>query len=110
MRSLGYREGDDITFEFRTTPGDPAASAAFATELVRMPVDIIVTDSTPSVIAASKATTTIPIIMAVLGIDPVEAKLVASYARPGGNITGFTILAPELGPKRLEILKRWCRA
>ena len=70
-----------------------------------MPVDFIVTDGTSAVFAAKQATKTIPIVMAVFGGDPAAAGLVSSYARPGGNITGSTILTPELGSKRLEILK-----
>jgi putative ABC transport system substrate-binding protein len=69
-----------------------------------MPVDIIVTDGAPAALAVKRATTTIPVVMAVIA-EPVAMGLVQSFARPGGNITGFSILAPELGTKRLEILK-----
>jgi putative tryptophan/tyrosine transport system substrate-binding protein len=73
--------------------------------LVQASVDIIVTDGTPTALAAKQATTSIPIVMAAIGGDPTVAGLVPSYARPGGNITGFTLVAPELGGKRLQILK-----
>ena len=105
LSALGYLEGRDIAIEFRTAAGDPARIEELAAELVRASVDVIVSDSTPASFAAKKATQTIPIVVAAIGIDPVAAGLVASYARPGGNITGFTIFAPELGPKRLEILQ-----
>jgi len=75
-----------------------------AAELVRLKVDVIVTHGTPGTLAAKQATATIPIVMTVVG-DPVGSGLVASLARPGGNITGTSIFAPELGPKRLELLK-----
>jgi len=104
MRDLGYVEGRDITIEFRTSALDPGRLTGFATELAQAAVDVLVTDSAASVFAAKQATTVIPIV-AVLGADPLAAGLIASYARPGGNITGFTLLAPELGTKRLEILK-----
>ena len=104
LRNLGYLEGRDSTIEFRTAADDPARIASLAAELVQASVDVIVTDGYPSTLAAKQATTTIPIVMAVI-VEPVAMGLVASYARPGGNITGFTILASELGTKRLEILK-----
>jgi putative ABC transport system substrate-binding protein len=105
MSNLGYAEGRGFTLEFRSAAGDPAAIASFASELVQMPVDVILSDGTPATLAAKQATTTIPIVTAVLGVEPVAAGLITSYARPDGNITGFTILAPELGPKRLTILQ-----
>ena len=104
LRDLGYVEGRNATTEFRTAADNPASVGDLAAELARLPVDVIVTDGTPSALAAKQATATIPIVMAVI-VDPVGTGLVSSYARPGGNITGFTILAPELGTKRLEILK-----
>jgi putative ABC transport system substrate-binding protein len=104
MRNLGYVEGRDITIEFRSSALDPARLTDFAVELVQAPVDVLVTDSAAAMFAAKKATTAIPIV-GVLGTDPLAAGLIASYARPGGNITGFTLLAPELGTKRLQILK-----
>lgn len=105
LSNLGYVEGRDIAIEFRTTAGgDPALLGDFAAELVRTSVDVIVTDGAPAALAVKQATTTIPVVMAVIA-DPVAMGLVQSFARPGGNITGFSILAPELGTKRLEILK-----
>jgi putative tryptophan/tyrosine transport system substrate-binding protein len=99
MRNLGYLEGRDIMIEFRTAAGDPAHIAGLAAELAQASVDVIVTDGTPASLAAKQATTTIPIVMAVNAANPVSVAggLVMSYARPGGNITGFTMLAPELG-------------
>jgi len=105
LRNIGYLEGRDVTIEFRYAAGDAARIAELAAELVQMPVDIIVSDGTPATLAARQATTSLPIVTAALGVEPVSAGLVTSYARPEGNITGFTILAPELGPKRLAILK-----
>jgi putative ABC transport system substrate-binding protein len=106
MRNLGYLEGSNMTIEFRTTAGgDPSGIAGCAAELVQASVDVIVTDGTPATFAAKQATTTIPIVFAVFAGDAVAAGLVTSYARPGGNLTGFTILASELGTKRLDILK-----
>jgi putative tryptophan/tyrosine transport system substrate-binding protein len=96
-RNLGYLEGRDIMIEFRTAAGDPAHIAGLAAELAQASVDVIVTDGTPASLAAKQATTTIPIVMAVNAANPVAAGLVMSCARPGGNITGFTMLAPELG-------------
>jgi ABC transporter substrate binding protein len=105
MGNLGYVEGGNLTIEFRTAPGEPQRIVSQAAELVGMPVDVIVTDGTPAALAAKQATSNIPIVMAVIGVDPVQSGLVTSFARPGGNIAGFPILAPELGTKRLEILK-----
>jgi putative tryptophan/tyrosine transport system substrate-binding protein len=106
LNHLGYVEGRNLTIEFRTIAGaDPARIADLAAQLVQVSVDIIVTDGTPTSLAAKQATTSIPIVMAAIGGDPTGAGLVQSYARPGGNITGFTLVAPELGGKRLQILK-----
>jgi ABC-type uncharacterized transport system substrate-binding protein len=105
MGNLGYVEGGNLTIEFRTAPGEPQRIVSQAAELVGMPVDVIVTDGTPAALAAKQATSNIPIVMAVIGVDPIQSGLVTSFARPDGNITGFAILAPELGTKRLEILK-----
>jgi putative tryptophan/tyrosine transport system substrate-binding protein len=104
LRNLGYVEGRNLAVEFRGAADDPSRIDKLAVELVLASVDVIVTDGLPSALAAKKATTVIPIVMAVV-FDAVAAGLVTSYARPGGNITGFTILAPELGTKRLELLK-----
>jgi putative tryptophan/tyrosine transport system substrate-binding protein len=104
LRELGYAEGKNIVVEYWFAEGKPERMRELAEELVRMKCDVIVTASTPATQAAKRATTTIPIVMANIS-DPVELGLVASLARPGGNITGLTILAPELSGKRLELLK-----
>jgi putative ABC transport system substrate-binding protein len=97
-------EGQNIAIEWRFTGGKLDRLADTATELVRLKMDIIVTIGTPATRAAMQATTTIPIIMVSVG-DPLRAGLVASLARPGGNVTGSTLLGPELSPKRLQILQ-----
>jgi len=106
LRELGYIEGQNITIEYRYTEGKPDRAAELAAELVRLKVDIIVAAGGPTwVHAAKNATKTIPIVMVGAGADPVEAGLVESLARPGGNVTGITLINPELGGKRLELLK-----
>src|SRR5437868_9894586 len=104
LRELGYVEGQNIAYEYRYGEGAPDRLATVADELVRRPVDLIATYGTPATYAAKEATATIPIVMIGVG-DPVRAGLVASLARPGGNITGNTVLSPDLGPKRLQILR-----
>jgi ABC-type uncharacterized transport system substrate-binding protein len=104
LHSLGYIEGKNIAIEYRYAEGKADYLPALAAELVGLNVDVIVTSATPSVLAAKKATSTIPIVF-VSVTDPVASGVVASLARPGGNITGLTILAPELSGKRLELLK-----
>jgi len=104
MRDLGYVEGKNIGFVFRTAEGRSERFADLAAELVRLKVDIIVADSTNPSSAAKKATGTIPIVMTTSG-DPVGSGLVASFARPGGNVTGLTSVSGELGGKLLELLK-----
>jgi putative ABC transport system substrate-binding protein len=104
LRDLGYVEGQNIAYEYRYGEGAPDRLATVAAELVRRPVDLIATYGTPATHAAKEATATIPIVMIGVG-DPVRAGLVASLARPGGNITGNTVLSPDLGPKRLQILR-----
>jgi putative tryptophan/tyrosine transport system substrate-binding protein len=104
LRELGYVEGKNIVIEYRHSEGKPDRLAALVAELVRLKVDIIVT-SGPSVSrAAKKTTSTIPIVFSQEG-DPVGSGLVASLARPGGNLTGLSTVSPELHGKRLEILK-----
>ena len=100
----GYVEGQNIAFEYRSAQGKPERLAEAATELARLPVDVIATFGTPPSVAAKKATTTIPIVMIGIG-DPVRAGLVASLARPGGNLTGNIILGPDAAAKRLQLLK-----
>jgi len=104
LRDLGYLEGGNIAFDYEYGDGVPERLAAAAAALVRRPVDVIATYATPASLAAKQATTTIPIVMISIG-DPVRAGLVPSLARPGGNITGNTILGPDVGAKRLQILK-----
>ena len=104
LRDLGRIEGQSIIYDYRVAEGDPARLAATAAELVRLPVDVLVTFGTPASRAAKAATTTIPVVALSVG-DPVRAGLVASLAHPGGNVTGNTILGPDLGPKRLQLIK-----
>ncbi|HEY3165908.1 MAG TPA: ABC transporter substrate-binding protein [Candidatus Binatia bacterium] len=104
LRELGYVEGQNIAIEYRYADGKNDRVAALAAELVRLKVDMIVTGDTPAVQAAKNATSTIPIVMGNVA-DPVAVGLVASLARPGGNITGLTTLATELDGKRLELFK-----
>jgi ABC-type uncharacterized transport system substrate-binding protein len=106
LRELGYVEGQNIATEYRYAEGKLDRLPALAAELVRLNVDIIVAAGADTVVrAARNATKTIPIVMSGQGIDPVEAGLVQSLARPGGNVTGLTNLTGELGGKRLELLK-----
>src|SRR5262245_21481270 len=106
LRERGYIEGQNIAIEYRYAEGKPGRNQELAAELVRLKVDIIVVaGGDPPIRAAMKATKTIPIIMVGVGLDPVVAGLVESLARPGGNVTGITNLGPELGGKRLELLK-----
>jgi putative tryptophan/tyrosine transport system substrate-binding protein len=104
LRELGYVEGKNIVIEYRHADGKLDRLAALATELVRLKVDVIVTSSPTPTRAAKEATVTIPIVFAQ-DSDPVANGFVASLARPGGNITGLSTLAPELSGKRLELLK-----
>jgi putative ABC transport system substrate-binding protein len=97
-------EGQNLAIEWRFTEGKYDRAAEAAAELVRLKVDILLTEGTPLTRAAMQATTTIPIIMMSVG-DALRAGLVASLARPGGNVTGSTLLGPELSPKRLQLLK-----
>jgi ABC-type uncharacterized transport system substrate-binding protein len=106
LRELGYIEGQNIAFEYRYAEGKPDRYPELAAELVRLKVDLIVVSGGGGLIrAAMNATKTIPIVMSGRGIDPVEAGLVESLARPGGNVTGITNLTRELGGKRLALLK-----
>jgi putative tryptophan/tyrosine transport system substrate-binding protein len=105
LREVGYIEGQNIVFEYRYAGGKLDRLPELAAELLRLKVDIIVVSGGASTIrAAMNATKTIPIII-VTGGDPVEAGLIESLARPGGNVTGITNLTRELGGKRLELLK-----
>jgi putative ABC transport system substrate-binding protein len=104
LREHGYVEGQNIVVEYRAADGKIEQLPARVTELAGLKLDLIVAGNTPAARAAQQATTTIPIVAPVMG-DPVGDGLVASLARPGGNITGLTFLGPELVPKRLELLK-----
>jgi putative ABC transport system substrate-binding protein len=104
LREFGYVEGQSINYEYRYSEGVPDRLAAVVGELVRRPVDLIAAYGTPPIEAAKAATTTIPIVMIGVG-DPVRVGLVASLARPGGNITGNTVLSPDLSAKRLQLLR-----
>jgi putative ABC transport system substrate-binding protein len=106
LRGLGYRVGENVTIEYRFANGEMERLPANAADVVRLGVDIIVSAGTnPITVAAMKATTTIPIVM-ITGIDPVNTGLVASLARPGGNVTGLTADAGgEILGKRFELLK-----
>jgi ABC-type uncharacterized transport system substrate-binding protein len=103
LRELGWIEGRTVAFEVRWAEGRPERFAEIATEFVRLKVDVIVT-SGPPVFAAKKATSVIPIVFATVA-DPLSTGLVASLARPGGNVTGLSITSPELAGKRLELLR-----
>jgi putative tryptophan/tyrosine transport system substrate-binding protein len=104
LTKLGWIEGKNITLEYRFAEGRLPRLPELAADLVRLKVDLIVVRATAPALAAKSATTTIPIVMAA-SADPVDAGLVTSLARPGGNVTGFSSLASELNTKRLEILK-----
>jgi putative ABC transport system substrate-binding protein len=105
LRELGYVEGQNIALEYRPTEGQGDRLPDLAAELVRLNVDVIVTvSSTPATLAAKRATTTIPIVMVGVG-DPLRTGLVPSLARPAGNLTGSSQLAPQVSGKRLELLK-----
>jgi ABC-type uncharacterized transport system substrate-binding protein len=104
LRDIGYVEGVSIVIEYRWAEGQYERLPALAAELVQANVDLIVTHGTPGSLAAKQATTLVPIVMAIVG-DPVVTGIVASVARPGGNITGQSFFSPELRVKRIELLK-----
>jgi putative ABC transport system substrate-binding protein len=104
LRDLGYVEGKNIGFVYRTAEGKYERIADLAAELVRLKVDVIVPDNIGAALALKKATSTIPIVMTT-GTDPVGSGLIASFARPGGNVTGLTSVTGELGGKLLDLLK-----
>jgi putative ABC transport system substrate-binding protein len=104
LRELGYVEGRDIATTYRAAESNPDRLPTLANELVQSKLDVILTASTPAIRAVKLATSTIPIVFASAG-DPVASGLVASLAKSGGNVTGVTILSPELSGKRLELLK-----
>jgi putative ABC transport system substrate-binding protein len=104
LSDFAYIEGRNVTIEYRSAEERPDQLAAAATELARLPVDVIVAYGSPATQAAKQATTTIPIVMTGTG-DAVRAGFVTSLAHPGGNITGISLLGPEVGVKRLQLLK-----
>jgi putative tryptophan/tyrosine transport system substrate-binding protein len=104
LRDHGYIEGKNVRIEYRWAEGNYERLPALAADLVRRKVDVIITQGTPAALAAKQATTTIPIVMAIVG-DPVDSGIVASYSRPGGNITGSSFFFPEINAKRLELMK-----
>jgi putative ABC transport system substrate-binding protein len=103
LRELGYREGENVLLEYRFANGDAGRFPGLVADLIRLPVDVMVTWGTPATLAAIKATSSIPIIMSAG--DPVAAGLVASLARPGANVTGFSSQTAGGEEKRLELLK-----
>jgi len=104
MRDAGFIDGRTVAYEYRAADGKPERLAAAAAGLAALPVDLIATYGTPPSRAAKAATSTIPIVVIAIG-DPVRAGLVQSLAHPGGNVTGNTILSPDLAPKRLQLIK-----
>src|SRR5262245_21005107 len=104
LRELGWIEGKNVAFERRYAENRPERLPELAADPVRLNVDVIVAIGTLAPLAAKQATTNIPIVMAAAG-DPVGTGLVLSLARPGGNVTGMSLMAPDLGGKRLELLK-----
>ena len=105
MRDLGYSEGQNVKYELRTDESEPARLAEAAKELASIPVDVIAAFGSLATQAAEAATKTITIVMVVVG-DPVRAGLVASLAHPGRNVTGTSLLGPDVAPKRLQLLKQ----
>jgi putative ABC transport system substrate-binding protein len=106
LRDLGWVEGKDIVFERRYADNRLERLPELAADLVRLRVDIIAASGTLAPLAAKRATTTTPIVMTAAG-DPLGSGLVASLARPGGNVTGMSLMAPDLGAKRMELLKEF---
>jgi putative tryptophan/tyrosine transport system substrate-binding protein len=104
MRELGWIEGRNLTIEYRWAEGHTERLAELANELVRLKVDVILTHNTPPPLAAKQATSVIPIVFATAG-DPVGSGIVASLARPGGNVTGLSSQTPDAAGKKLELLR-----
>jgi ABC-type uncharacterized transport system substrate-binding protein len=106
LRELGYEEGKNLRFEYRWAGGDDERLPELANDLVHLNVELIVVSGTPAILALKKATTTIPIVMAAAG-DPIGTGIVKSLANPGGNITGMSNMIPDVGGKRLQLLKQF---
>ena len=104
LKELGYADGQNFMIEYRSADGRPERFPDLVEELVRLKVDVILTRGTPAALAAKRATTTIPIVMASSG-DPLATGLVASLAHPGGNVTGLSALATEIEGKQLELVR-----
>ncbi len=104
LRELGYLEGQNLSIEYRWSEGKTDRFPALAADLARLKVDVIVVVGTPAALAAKSATGTIPVVMAAVG-DPVATGLVSSLGRPGGNVTGLSVVHAELEGKRVELLK-----
>jgi putative ABC transport system substrate-binding protein len=104
LRELGYTEGKNVLVEYRFAEGKLERLPELVKELTQISVDVIFTNATPGTVAAKQATDKIPIVFTGVG-DPVQSGLVHSFAKPGGNVTGVSILSPELGGKRLELLR-----
>jgi putative ABC transport system substrate-binding protein len=104
LREHGYEVGRNLIIEYRAAEGDVSRLPELADELVKLRVDVMVVGSAEAAAAAKGATSTIPLIITAAG-DPVYAGLVKSYARPGGNVTGMSFISPELGAKRIELVK-----
>jgi putative tryptophan/tyrosine transport system substrate-binding protein len=104
LRAHGYVEGRNILLEYRWAEGNQERLPILAQELARLPLDVIVTTSAPAILAVKEATTSIPIVFAGTS-DPVRTGFAASLARPGGNLTGLSLMAPDLAGKRLELIK-----
>jgi putative ABC transport system substrate-binding protein len=104
LRELGYQEGRNIVIEYRWADGRYERFPALVAELLALPVDVIVTAGTPAALAVKKATSSVPLVMIAVG-DPIGTGIVPSLARPGGNITGLSSIAPDLEGKRLELLR-----
>ncbi len=104
LRDLGYEEGRNVTIEYRWAEGKYERFPLLVAELLASKVDVIVTAGTPATLAVQKATSSVPLVMVAVG-DPIGTGIVPSLARPGGNITGLSSIAPELEGKRLELLR-----
>ena len=104
LRELGWIEGRTVAIEYRWAEGRSERFAEFATEFVRLKVDVILTHNTPPVLAAKQATSVIPIVFATAA-DPVGTGVVAGLARPGGNVTGLSSQSPDTADKRIELLR-----
>jgi len=105
LRERGYEEGQNLLIEYRFSEGRDERLPVLAAELVDLKVDLIVASGTPASAAARQATSSIPIVMGGLAASPVELGFVTSLARPGGNITGITLMTTQVAAKRLELLK-----